>query len=135
MPVALHRHWEPRQITVNLHATAAIRHGGQPCLRKATGIPRLAAEEFLLRGFLQHVLPKKFVKIRHYELLANAQRQARLDACRRLPLVAARATGTLPARPTTKSGSIVKNRQEPACDDLALPVQCSPKEPWLLQFP
>ena len=44
----------------------------------------LTAEEFL-RRFVQHVLPKQFVKIRHYGLLANAQRQARLDACRRWP--------------------------------------------------
>jgi len=33
----------------------------------------LAAEEFL-RRFVQHILPKSFVKIRHYGLLANAQR-------------------------------------------------------------
>jgi hypothetical protein len=37
----------------------------------------LAADEFL-RRFVQHVLPKSFVKIRHYGLLANAQREARL---------------------------------------------------------
>ena len=47
----------------------------------------LAADEFL-RRFVQHVLPKSFVKIRHYGLLANAQRQARLALCRRLLLVA-----------------------------------------------
>ena len=35
----------------------------------------LSAEEFLHR-FVQHVLPKGFVKIRHYGLLANAQRAA-----------------------------------------------------------
>ena len=46
----------------------------------------LAADEFL-RRFVQHVLPKSFVKIRHYGLLANAQRQARLALCRRLLLV------------------------------------------------
>jgi len=33
----------------------------------------LSAEEFL-RRFLQHVLPKGFVKVRHYGLLANRQR-------------------------------------------------------------
>jgi len=48
----------------------------------------LAADEFL-RRFVQHVLPPGFVKVRHYGLLANAQRQARLAACRRLLLVAA----------------------------------------------
>jgi hypothetical protein len=47
----------------------------------------LDAVEFL-RRFVQHVLPKGFVKIRHYGLLANAQRAARLAVCRRLLLVA-----------------------------------------------
>jgi hypothetical protein len=47
----------------------------------------LAADEFL-RRFLQHVLPRGFVKVRHYGLLANCQREARLAMCRRLLLVA-----------------------------------------------
>jgi hypothetical protein len=47
----------------------------------------LDAEEFL-RRFVQHVLPKGFVKVRHYGLLANAQREARLGVCRRLLLIA-----------------------------------------------
>jgi putative transposase/transposase-like zinc-binding protein len=46
----------------------------------------LSAREFL-RRFLQHVLPKGFVKIRHYGLLANRHRQQRLTQCRRLLLV------------------------------------------------
>jgi hypothetical protein len=33
---------------------------------------------------VQHVLPKGFVKVRHYGLLANRDRDARLAACRRL---------------------------------------------------
>ena len=41
-----------------------------------------------LRRFVQHVLPKGFVKIRHDGLLANAQRAVRLALCRRLLLVA-----------------------------------------------
>jgi hypothetical protein len=45
----------------------------------------LDAVEFL-RRFVQHVLPKSFVKVRHYGLLANAQREARLALCRRLLL-------------------------------------------------
>lgn len=48
----------------------------------------LDAVEFL-RRFVQHVLPPSFVKIRHYGLLANAQREARLAMCRRLLLVTA----------------------------------------------
>jgi hypothetical protein len=55
----------------------------------------LDAVEFL-RRFVQHVLPRGFVKIRHYGLLANAQRQQRLALGRRLLLVAAVAAA-LPA--------------------------------------
>src|SRR5262249_52984341 len=47
----------------------------------------LDAVEFL-RRFVQHVLPKGFMKIRHYGLLAHAQRAERLRVCRRLLLVA-----------------------------------------------
>ncbi len=46
----------------------------------------LSADEFL-RRFSQHVLPKGFVKMRHYGLLANRHREERLDVCRRLLLV------------------------------------------------
>jgi Putative transposase len=47
----------------------------------------LTAEEFL-RRFVQHVLPKGFVKVRHYGLLANRAREERLTLCRRLLLLA-----------------------------------------------
>jgi hypothetical protein len=47
---------------------------------------RLPAEEFLGR-FVQHVLPKGFVKVRHYGLLANRHREEKLAVCRRLLLV------------------------------------------------
>jgi len=40
----------------------------------------------LLRRFVQHILPKGFMKIRHYGLLSNGQRQTRLTQCRRLLL-------------------------------------------------
>jgi predicted Rdx family selenoprotein len=45
----------------------------------------LSAEEFL-RRFVQHVLPRGFMKIRHYGLLASRQREARLRQSRRLLL-------------------------------------------------
>lgn len=45
----------------------------------------LTAEEFL-RRFVQHILPKGFVKVRHYGLLANRHREDRLKLCRRLLL-------------------------------------------------
>ena len=44
---------------------------------------RLAAVEFM-RRFLLHVLPKGFVRIRHYGLLANRCRKDNLRLCRRL---------------------------------------------------
>jgi Putative transposase/Transposase zinc-binding domain len=59
----------------------------------------LDADEFL-RRFVQHVLPRGFVKIRHYGLLANAQREARLAICRRLLLVA-NVAATLPGTQAT----------------------------------
>jgi hypothetical protein len=52
------------------------------CTKRLT----LDAEEFL-RRFVQHVLPRGFVKVRHYGLLANSQREVRLGVCRRLLLV------------------------------------------------
>ena len=45
----------------------------------------LSAEEFL-RRFVKHVLPKGFMKIRHYGLLASRQREARLREARKLLL-------------------------------------------------
>jgi hypothetical protein len=45
----------------------------------------LSLEEFA-RRFLQHVLPKGFVRIRHYGLLANRGREEKLQTCRRLLL-------------------------------------------------
>ena len=46
---------------------------------------QLSGEEFL-RRFVQHVLPRGFVKMRHYGLLANRPREDRLQACRKLLL-------------------------------------------------
>jgi hypothetical protein len=43
----------------------------------------LSAEEFLWR-WVQHVLPRGFVKIRHYGLVANRDRSERLAVCRAL---------------------------------------------------
>jgi len=52
-------------------------HGNQQ--RKMT----LSAEEFL-RRFLTHVLPRGFVRIRHFGFLANSQRARLLNLCQRL---------------------------------------------------
>jgi hypothetical protein len=53
---------------------------------------RLEATEFI-RRFLLHALPKGFVRIRRYGLMANAQREQRLARCRNL-------LGDLPDRDT-----------------------------------
>jgi hypothetical protein len=45
----------------------------------------VSGEEFA-RRFLQHVLPRGFVRIRHYGLLANRGRQEKLQRCRQLLL-------------------------------------------------
>jgi putative transposase/transposase-like zinc-binding protein len=63
----------------------------------------LTAEEFL-RRFTQHVLPKYFMKIRHYGLLANNQRERLLTICRQLLLA------VLVMRPVTEAS-------EPASKD------------------
>ena len=37
-----------------------------------------------IRRFLMHILPKRFVKIRHYGLLANRNQKTKLVICRKL---------------------------------------------------
>ena len=59
----------------------------------------LTAEEFL-RRFVMHVLPKGFMKIRHYGLLSSRCRQQRLQQARRLLLA------VLVLRATSPGGSI-----------------------------
>jgi hypothetical protein len=39
-------------------------------------------EEFI-RRFILHVLPSKFVKIRHYGILSNKNRNTKLQKCKR----------------------------------------------------
>ncbi|MGH8474051.1 MAG: IS91 family transposase, partial [Gammaproteobacteria bacterium] len=59
-------------------------------------VMRLPAEQFI-RRFLLHVLPKGFMRIRHYGLLANRYRTAHLAACR----AALDAPTPAPAEPET----------------------------------
>lgn len=64
-------------------------HGNKP------RIMTLPAAEFLRRFFL-HVLPRGFVRIRHFGFLANRHRSTRLDRCRRLLTVISLSHGTAP---------------------------------------
>jgi len=71
----------------------------------------VAATEFL-RRFLQHALPKGFVRIRHFGFLANHQRKALLKLCRDLlrfePASAAAPTSAveLPLCPACRRGRL-----------------------------
>jgi Putative transposase/Transposase zinc-binding domain len=67
----------------------------------------LSAVEFL-RRWAQHVLPRGFVKVRHYGLWSNRQRVQRLALCRRL-LVEARVSSRLGA------GAEEERIAEPRC--------------------
>lgn len=58
--------------------------GHQVCFRTKNGdTVTLPAEEFI-RRFLQHVLPARFVKIRHYGLMASSNATTKLPIARRL---------------------------------------------------
>ena len=98
-----------------LHASAEevtfsykdYRHGGQS--KELT----LSTAEFA-RRFLQHVLPGGFVRVRHYGLLANRSRQAKLQQCRRLLWLAgfqAKLTAAVEPRPAAEQGQ----RSCPVC--------------------
>jgi len=71
----------------------------------------LGADEFL-RRFTQHVLPKGFVKIRHYGLLANKQRELKLTLCR-FQLHADGVPGAF--APSVVEETIVDEAQTPRC--------------------
>jgi Putative transposase/Transposase zinc-binding domain len=66
----------------------------------------LSAEEFL-RRFLQHVLPRGFVKIRHYGLLANRHRADKLALCRRLLLPLSMAAGVTPGQSSADAVAVL----------------------------
>ena len=70
-------------------------HGGKQ------RVMTLTAVEFLRRFFL-HVLPKGFVRIRHFGFLANRWRTARLATCREV-LGCAESAATVGATPTPGS--------------------------------
>ena len=81
-------------------------HGGRERLQ------RLEAVEFL-RRFLQHVLPRGFVKVRHYGLLSNSGRDAKLATCRWLLALLAIARGAVAAALVLAAATQPETR--PAC--------------------
>jgi hypothetical protein len=71
----------------------------------------LAADEFL-RRFTQHILPKRFVKIRHVGLLANQQRAVKLTLCRFLLHTEGVPDAFADAAPAE---TIIEDAQPPTC--------------------
>jgi hypothetical protein len=71
------------------------RHGGRERLMT------LSSTQFA-RRFLQHVLPKGFVRLRHYGLLANRSREEKIRLARRLlgAEAVARSAAVTPAQPS-----------------------------------
>jgi hypothetical protein len=76
-------------------------HGGRQRLMT------LAATEFI-RRFLLHVLPRGFMKIRHYGFLANRARTAKRDLCRRLL--------NMPSAPLPAADDVSQNQSVEAPD-------------------
>jgi Putative transposase/Transposase zinc-binding domain len=85
------------RVAISNQRLVSIGHGvvrfeyhdyADPDVRKELPLP---ATEFL-RRFLLHVVPKGFMRIRHYGITANARRQKKLARCREL-------LGTTPAPP------------------------------------
>lgn len=70
-----------RVVSVNEDTvTISIKDYKEAGKRKETS---LDGAEFI-RRFLMHVLPKGFVKIRHYGILANRNKKTKLELCRKL---------------------------------------------------
>jgi hypothetical protein len=93
----------------------------------------LSAEEFL-RRFVQHVLPKGFMKIRHYGLLSSRHREACLRQARKLllpklALQAGASSAIEPAEPARcpECGSVRRVRGELLPRVPLSPFACAPR--------
>jgi hypothetical protein len=78
---------------------------------------------------VQHVLPRGFVKIRHYGLLAARDREARLALCRQL-LLPATAAARCPTADALAETDVTPARERfcPQCGSRRLRVRELPKE-------
>ena len=91
----------------------------------------LTAEEFIGR-FLKHVLPERFQRIRHYGLLANRGKRARLNHCRKLlgakPTIETQQQPQSPAE-WLKSVLGIDPDRCPCCGDLLVRETLEPQPP------
>ncbi len=89
-------------------------HGGR------RGTMTLEAVEFV-RRFLMHVLPRGFVRVRHYGLLANCHRREKLARCRELLRLAVTPqadmvpTAPKPITPPVQETTVTPTRVCPRC--------------------
>jgi hypothetical protein len=87
----------------------------------------LSAEEFL-RRFVTHVLPKGFMKIRHYGLLASRQREAHLHRARQLLFAVTVLTAVTSGAPSSEAAETTQAKC-PRCGGTRLlhcPLEQSP---------
>jgi hypothetical protein len=82
----------------------------------------LSATEFL-RRFLQHVLPRGFVRIRHFGFLANSCRTARLSVARQLLAIT--------PKPHEACGQSDSNSRTWPCPHCGTPMRIGPNLPAL----
>jgi hypothetical protein len=98
-------------------------HGGK------VRLVRLPAEEFL-RRWVQHVLPWRFLKIRHYGLLANRGRSERLSVCRTLVALVTVVRTVVAALAPADEPAALRRRCCPVCGSEAwLVVEEVPPQP------
>ncbi len=83
------------------HVRLSYKDYADGCRRKEL---RLSAAE-LLRRFCLHIVPKGFVRVRHYGILTNRDHGQRLAKCREL-LQATVPVPPLPVRPPAASGDV-----------------------------
>src|SRR6185369_14178895 len=72
-------------------------------------------EQEFVRRFLLHVLPRGFVRVRYYGLLANTQRAALIARCRQLLGAATPTAAEEASRHTNEPATHVEPPPCPAC--------------------
>jgi len=111
----------PHRVAIANHRIVSIEDG-VVCFRwrdyahhNQVKVMALPAEEFL-RRFLLHVVPSGFVRIRHFGVLANRHRVAKLARCRRLLTPTREVDPCDSAAPSAgASGSVAEPKHCPVC--------------------
>ena len=85
----------------------------------------LSAEEFI-RRFLLHVLPKRFVRLRHYGLLAARNVDTKLQRCCALLAAPARVTASADVKTALDGGLEGTNEELSSCPRCHAPLRRHP---------